>query len=414
MDNTEKIKSIYLRCLEDVYNVLDIFNNFFGEEYVDMQDVIDFSTFKRSFLNIGVFNLGIPDRVLEENNIVENINLGSINDEVLNTLLDHIYIEEVLDSYLFRTITPITILVHFPKVKVVNEFDKSVEITHLYVKILITYDGKLKERFRMNRAEYTATQFESNYMHSHISSIPKNNLTEFQRPCLGSGPIVRTCESLYSGYNVSLWNLFCLELSKYVETESISGTPYHRLERIGNTSLDFEYEDLKGSKFLLLAEQYKSLIRDFIIHVIKNKILKFNYINNAYNIALSTKDFALLLSNEFIKWYNKSYNEGLYNKDINSFFGNYVLVKRIIKENGIYKTQSSDYNTNFYINKRICDFKGKEIKLRITELDNNIYEESILLNYKIVAYIRTLILNTVNNYYGKSENNTVDTKTLFL
>ena len=67
-------------------------------------------------------------------------------------------------------------------------------------------------------------------MHSHISSIPFGNFTFFQSPCTGSGPINNTICSLSRDFDANLWRLFCLELSKYVEVESIAGTPYHRLE----------------------------------------------------------------------------------------------------------------------------------------------------------------------------------------
>ena len=39
-------------------------------------------------------------------------------------------------------------------------------------------------------------------MHSHICSIPKDCLEEFQQPCLGSGPIIQTINNLKAAANM--------------------------------------------------------------------------------------------------------------------------------------------------------------------------------------------------------------------
>ena len=118
------------------------------------------------------------------------------------------------------------ILVHFPHVRITNEHDRYVDINHLWAKIKITSEGTMNGNFTLNRSEYQAIHFMSNYMHSHVSSIPRDDLTRFMSPCTGDGPINSTISSLYREFDSDLWQLFCLELSKYVTVESISGRPW--------------------------------------------------------------------------------------------------------------------------------------------------------------------------------------------
>ena len=62
--------------------------------------------------------------------------------------------------------------------------------------------------------------------------IPKDDFTRFKSPCTGSGPINSTLATLATDYDEGIWQLFCLELDRYVRVESIEGVPYHRLESI--------------------------------------------------------------------------------------------------------------------------------------------------------------------------------------
>ena len=91
-------------------------------------------------------------------------------------------------------------------------------------------------------------------------------------------------------------------------TESLNGGPYRRLENIG-----------KSNKISLIVSTFSmpgvlntgvlgdSEISEFIRYFINKRLLTFNYINNSYSIAMSYKDFSILVSNEFIAWYNNKY-----------------------------------------------------------------------------------------------------------
>ena len=123
----------------------------------------------------------------------------------------------------------IFILVHFPHVRVTNEHNRFVDINHLWAKVKVMYNGTMIGKFTLNRSEYTMLHISSGYLHSHISSIPTNDFTSFQNPCTGSGPINGTISTLNRDYDVDMWIMFCLELSKYLTVESVARRPYNYL-----------------------------------------------------------------------------------------------------------------------------------------------------------------------------------------
>ena len=134
---------------------------------------------------------------------------------------------------------------------------------------------------------------------SHIGSIPTNDFRCFQYPCTGSGPINGTISTLNRNYDEDMWNMFCLELSKYVTVESIAGHPYHYLEKLGTNNME------NGVDRFITSDKFNELVR----HFINSKKLKFNYVNGSYSIGMSFIEFIVLISNEFIKWYNDQFNK---------------------------------------------------------------------------------------------------------
>ena len=111
------------------------------------------------------------------------------------------------------------IIVRFPDVTVTNEHDRSVDIKEVYVKLRIDHTGSLIGKFGLSRAHFPMSHLKSNYAHSHIPGIPSLG-TPFLDPCLGSGPINNTINSLNVDFDEDLWSLFCLELQKNREKES--------------------------------------------------------------------------------------------------------------------------------------------------------------------------------------------------
>ena len=343
--NEEEFKRKYLEYPLKVY---DIFKEYYGEDRVDIQ--------------------GLPAYSEE------------VNEDIINTF----------------------ILVYFPEVKVINEKDKSTIIKELYVKVRINKEGKLKETFTFNRAKYTIQEWESNYMHSHVRTIYKMDPSIFSTVCTGSGPIKNTIDSLKLNYNEDLWGLFCLELDRYTQVESVEGIPYHKLENIGIS--DFKVRlNYTHESFNLYNNTFN--FTSFLEYILKSNILRFAYYNNSYYLGMSDKDYILKVSSAFIIWYNKNKYYEKYNLD--ALLNKNILFEAFLDSKGELKTRC-DFNDsvsfNASIGKKVCTFKGKEITL---SKDNDWYNDDnniLILNTKILGNLLISILKVVNFNYGRESN----------
>ena len=408
----EKIEELYNSLMDKPFRVLSIFNDFFGEDKVDMQGYLRLDEFK-SWMNIEPLSAYIPSSniVSMDNNDWSIYRTQTITDlpedqveKVVNGLTN-ITVKEIIGNVVFGEIF---ILVHFPHVRVTNEHNKFVDINHLWAKVRVMYDGTLSGRFTLNRSEYTLLHFRSHYMHSHISSIPKSDFTQFQNPCTGSGPINGTISTLNRDYDEDMWNMFCLELSKYVTVESVAGRPYHYLEKLGTN--DMQAGEDKFITYLfpnycvndILSDKFK----EFVMYFINSKKLKFNYVNGSYSIGMSLIEFIVLISNEFIKWYNDQFNKGKLTTKFEDLKKHGILRECIIDNGKIYYDRSINNANNYaqYIGKQVCMFKGKEITVDITDITKVGNEnKSIILDTQTALYILTTILKVLNYRYGRNK-----------
>lgn len=423
----EKIEELYNSLMDKPFRVLSIFNDFFGEDKVDMQGYLSLDEFK-SWMNIEPLSAYIPSSniVSMDNNDWSMYRTQTITDlpedqveKVVNGLTN-IIVKERIGNVVFDEIF---ILVHFPHVRVTNEHGRFVDINHLWAKVRVMYDGTLSGKFTLNRSEYTLLHFRSHYLHSHISNIPKSDFTQFQNPCTGSGPINGTISTLNRDYDEDMWNMFCLELSKYVTVESIAGRPYHYLERLGTN--DMQAGEDKFITYLfpnycvndIPSDKFKEFVRYFI----NSKKLKFNYVNGSYSIGMSLIEFIVLISNEFIKWYNDQFNKGELTTKFEDLKKHGILRECIIDNGKIYYDRNINNANNYaqYIGKQVCMFKGKEITIDITDITRVENEnKSIIFDTQTALYILTTILKVLNYRYGRNkaihEDNQLSTEVRYL
>lgn len=423
----EKIEELYNSLMDKPLRVLGIFNDFFGEDKVDMQGYWSLDKFK-SWMNIEPLSTYIPD-----GNIVSmDINDWSMYKTWSITDLPGDQVEKVVNVLTNTTVKErignakfngIFILVHFPHVRVTNEHDRFVDINHLWAKVKVSYNGTLNGGFTLNRSEYTLLHIRSHYMHSHISSIPTGDFTKFQNPCTGRGPINSTISALNRDYDEDIWNMFCLELSKYVTVESIAGVPYNYLEKLGTNDMEVGVD-----RFItyLSPNYYESVItpdkfREFVRYFISSKKLKFNYVNGSYSIGMSLIEFIVLISNEFIKWYNDQFNK----EELTAKFAELKrkgILKECIIDNGKIYYDKGRNNVNTYaqyIGKKVCMFKGREVTIDITDIAEVRNEnKSIILNTQTALYILNIILKVLNYRYGRNkathESNQLGTEVRYL
>lgn len=401
----EKIEELYNSLMDKPLRVLGIFNDFFGEDKVDMQGYWSLDKFK-SWMNTEPVSTYIPDSngwSKYETCAITDLP-GDWAEKVVNVLTS-VAVKERIGNAKFNDMF---ILVHFPHVRVTNEHNRFVDINHLWAKVKIMYDGTLNGGFTLNRSEYTVLHISSGYMHSHISSIPTDDFTKFQSPCTGSGPINGTISALNRDYNEDTWNMFCLELSKYVTVESIAGRPYKYLEKLGTDSMEMGVD--RFITYLLPSYYGNALgsdeLKEFVKGFINLKKLKFNYVNGSYSIGMSLIEFIVLISNEFIKWYNDQFNKEKLTIKFTELKRKGILKECIIDNGKIYYDKGRNNANNYaqYIGKKVCMFKGREVTVDITDIAKVRNEnKSIILNTRTALYILATILKVLNYRYGRNK-----------
>lgn len=372
-------------AFKEVYQVYEVFQNFFGEDNVDLQDLPDDDTIAAKFSE-----RNIPMR--EDGSSYEG------HGNTFNSVIRD-----------FSTITPF-ILVYWPRVKVTNENNKSIYIQDLYAKIKLDANGYMPVEdtgFRLNRATYPIEQWECSYLHSHINHIPKGNLTNFQVPCLGTGPIRDTICNLKAGisegFDETKWMLFCHELSLYVTVESITGVPYNYLEKVHLNRLLPEYGnyDENYDSALYRFRQVFSLrdLRDFILYYLHNGNMAINYQDGIFKIGMSYFDYMIDISNSFIEYFNSNFED---RELAQKCFSPFHILQRSIASNGQFFDPSSSATSSDirdYIGKKVCTFKGRDITLNITGESEEKPQETIILSHGLAMYILNNILRTINFHY---------------
>lgn len=375
MTPSELKEKAYNEGIEKINSIYEVFKDYYDESRVDLQNIVDIDTFKSHY------------RVTENDIIADDSN----------------YIP--------------FIIVHFPEVTVTNEFDDSVLIKDLWAKVKVTFKGTIVSGFSLNRSTYTKAQWDSDYMHSHISGIPKHNIENFLSPCLGTGPIKDTISSLSIVNDLALWSLFCRELDVYTKTESISGVPYRRMSNIGTHNVNGII--LINDWFYNITFSYNIVSndfwKDFITYLLNKDILKFNYINNTYGIAMSGYEYYITISNVFIEWYNDKFNKKEYSMSMGDLIDKKIIIPVHIINRKMYNIANSLSVIRNVENKKVLSFKGRDILLHIDMGENsntlNIYH---ILNLDIATGILRTLLTIVNHKYGRETNNNSSTSERYL
>lgn len=361
--------------LHYVNQIVEVFNDFYGEEYVDC----------------------VPNDPEELDFFIGMI----ANSEAITDDFDHI-VGQTPNNFRFA------LTVYFPEVTISNERGSSTVIQDLYVTIPISKWGKIGGNIEFRRATYPLSQFTADYLHSHISGIPDNPQAG-KTPCLGRGPIKTTLARLSANFDIDNWKLFCLELSLFVPTESLEGGPYRKLENISSKSLS-PYKIYTNFRPKLPPEynnyECKEMVKYIVTDIIKDKRVKivrsighsqrFQF-NGTYSIGLSMEELAMLISNYALDFFR----EEEYNwMDISEYF------ERVYFIDGKFKRDSHSRRStpvSSFVDRYVITFKGKTIKSKIiNNLERNTGPLEVeLLRRDILEVIITHIL-LILNFYGTS------------
>lgn len=391
---------LYHRVFDKVITVESIFNDFYGEERVDLQG-LSRADVKRTLSEMRIDNvissIGHIDKHAVTSLRVGILKLGS--DELPEDCVNDIcgLLDSDTEGKVTGSMTRGNILVHFPKVKITNEYDRYTIAKHIYIMVPVMKDGTEGGLFTMNRSEYTIDEMVSNYMHSHAAGIPVNDFSAFVHCCLGRGPIEGTQTALNRTFDEDRWKMFCLELQKYVETESIVGVPYHRLESIGNRN-----GKVNGLGWVMPSYVIPSDMKEFFTYYIDHNDLTFSYSNGIYSIGMSFLEYLIRISNSYIEWLNRKLSS---TDPSNPAY--YNLYKRRIHNDELYEASdgnNSSSDSSEYDGQYVCTFKGKEIKVKVTgTMSENDSPVVLLIDHNVASCFLYRLLNVINYRYGREK-----------
>jgi len=308
-----------------------------------------------------------------------------VNIEKIRDIFYDYYGEERTDI-VQRTVDWYDVIVWFPSVIVSNENRRSTVVRDLFVKTGVYASGKLKSMPTMAKSTFTEAEAISGYVHSHCSGWFPSRPNDYNSLCFGTGPLVSTCSSLLSSFNEQIWILFCGELDLYVQTESIAGIPYKRLETIGATRELSKVVSCSPKKLNPVSQGFSN----FIVHLFTKCDIPIVYNNGIYNIAMDNNDFILFISEEAEKFVEE-----------NGYVPELTFSTVKVKNGKFYSSATGvesryrDVDYSVYIT-----FKGENRPLRVLHNNNSANENTVnILNNKAIELVASVIYKTINIDY---------------
>ena len=283
----ESYRPLYNSILEKPLIILGLFQAQFGEENVELRGIKSLEEFAEycqlSYSSLEIATRSLNDSSLDRNNVIKK-------------------------SWEGMPDSNICIIVHFPQVRVTNENDRFIDITHLWARVTLTLEGTTCGKFQLCRTEFPESHWISDYAHSHLPGL----CTSFHEPCTGSGPINSTITTCSASFHEDFWRLYCYELSLFVKVESLAGVPYRKLEKVSSevgtqSRIEMVDEDMDSILNTRLNNSFmarKPLFKDFVRYLVNKKVLRFNFVDGAIGLGMSPKEERVFFSNEFIEWYN--------------------------------------------------------------------------------------------------------------
>lgn len=424
----ERLQKEFEMFIDQPHKVFDIFKDYFDEENVDIQGGPTIDEFKRQLTTVPIGTIITRSNILGSSmynalpQLSKDIILNLLNDDVLATCLDD---DEAKINYILpfmiealKSRCPYDIIVHFPEVTVTNEKDKSVDIKDLWIKVVVSCEGKIRGTFGVNRSHYPVTHIMSNYQHSHTPGINKDNFKRFQSPCLGSGPIMSTIVTLQIGYDEAIWKLFCLELDRYVRIESIAGVPYRHLEDISVCSKSLAQLHTSTYDSLMDRSQFDNFIasiggglmmKDFLTYALESNKIKFNFNGSSFGLAFDFPEGILVLSNLFIGWYNRKFNEGGVSTTLRTLITRKFIHPVYYLDGKFLVDTEHTREIADYSGREVLTFKGRDILL-VVENDANVAEDNDplihILAIPIVQWIYSRMIQILDISYGRDKERT--------
>lgn len=415
----EKLQVIYDGVTEKARSIIGVFEHQFGSELVD-NSLPTFDDFLQILSTKTLGELGIKS--LSDSNEYGSYTIDP--DDYETNGRGKSFIEYIPDLGIIDYLSPALknllrvkvrnanidlreifyIIIKFPEVTVTNEYDKSVVIRDLFVKVPVILDGRTSGKFMMTRTTYSRDQWLSDYSHSHLPGV---NL-EFTTPCTGRGPINRTINTLNLRYDINIWGLYSFEIAKYVITESIAGTPYRRLESIGGNNygaMNTHRLEYRGEISYYGAAYSVKKLEMFVDNFLREGHIKFAFRNGNFTIGEDFLDIWIRMSNSFIELYNYELKSGELEVSQEVLFASRLVGKHIVSNGRVYNANV----VNRYVHTQNAEgtpmfsFKGEVQKLHFTDNDTLDVNNTILIDINLVYYALTKALKIINYRYGRKK-----------
>ena len=201
---------------------------------------------------------------------------------VLSSVSKELYGEDRV-HIIYHNRDEVRLVIHYPTIEITNSLGTKHIIKDLFIEYTFRKydDGVVLTNLRAVKATYSPGEIRQNYLHSHISN---NGI--FQRSssfCFGSTQFKQFMDKLRNSYNIidkgDIYQLF-LGMDKYLEWESLEGTPYNRIDSIR----DFNVTNLnKTAPKGLIDECYKH-----IVNTVDSFEYSVNTVNDSFTVSVTS------------------------------------------------------------------------------------------------------------------------------
>lgn len=390
-----------------VLGVYELAKEYFGEDMVDLQKN-DTKSGWRVWMDGYAWENFLGRMFKYPDHLDLHENLSDYHD---NCWYDCFATEDELNSLLacmtpellrMESIPFYCILVHFHDILVTNEDDKSTLIEDIYAKVYVTISGRHFNRMDWMRTTVSRLHYNAGYRHSHLPSASQGVAPQWKQPCLGSGPIIMTMESLDADCNFDLWRLFWLELDQCIRVESLSGGPYMEMGNISDTIRVIEqYTDFPTRENANRMDPF--IMSELIRYMIKSKQLKFSWCADKVRLANGFTDFMLIASNALLALYNDIYKEQAPERLRDDVRANRMFQGVITSDGIIQKLNQQTIATEEVEEPTDLIFRGQPVMFRVPaglSTDLTLYW---LFNPIVLHYIYNELFILVNNVYGRQQ-----------
>lgn len=315
------------------------------------------------------------------------------------------------DDIYFIIKVPDTIITNEKGTKYINK--------GIYVKV-----NKGNALFLIGKAHYTLSEISIGFIHPHVNPFNHTNL--FSAPCLGQGPLRSLIAEIEAEKDeetlISLWDIYMMQLKVFLESESIAGTPYIRLDKVINHSIQKGHSGFISRKMRVCTPLHLILLQNVVRRaIIEDKIpIVANEVGSKYNVIGYTEVGAIspyhlsdyiksrhiiiltdILYRELTELCTKySYDREIILEELSAggIIEEYIVDKYNILMKPNYSTQAVCNTIKERIEgKFLTSFNGEDIKVQVEELSNDLYLYAISYAclYYIVNRINVEIHNTV-------------------